>query len=77
METFLHDISTELPFLLFLIVGAGLIVAWQWAELQRRRMTHAERLAALEKGAPLPPESVTNRTSHRRRRRARATCCAG
>src|SRR5271157_5751216 len=65
MDAFLHDISTELPFLLFLILGAGLIVFWQWAAVQRRRMVHAERLAALEKGAPVPPESGTNGFSHR------------
>ena len=65
MDTFLHDISTELPFLLFLVFGAGLIVVWQWAAIQRRRMAHAERLAALEKGVPLPPESGTNGSSHR------------
>jgi hypothetical protein len=65
METFLHDISPELPFLLMLILGAGLIAFWQWAAVQRRRMAHAERLAALEKGVPIPPESGTNGSSHR------------
>ena len=28
-------------------------------------MVHTERLAALEKGAPLPPESESNGVSHR------------
>jgi len=65
MDQFLLRVSEDLPFLLMLILGAGLIVFWQWAAVQRRRMTHAERLAALEKGVPLPPESGTNGTSHR------------
>jgi hypothetical protein len=65
MDTSLRNFSDELPFLLMLILGAGLIVFWQWAAVQRRRMVHAERLAALEKGAPIPPESETNGSSHR------------
>jgi hypothetical protein len=65
MDKFLKSIADELPFLVFLVFGAGLIVVWQWAAIQRRRMAHAERLAALEKGVPLPPESGTNGSSHR------------
>ena len=47
MEQALHTVASELPFLLILVLGAGLIVFWQWATVQRRRMVHAERLAAL------------------------------
>ena len=65
MDKFLKSVADELPFLVFLVFGAGLIVVWQWAAIQRRRMAHAERLAALEKGVPLPPESGTNGSSHR------------
>ena len=65
MDKFLKTVADELPFLVFLAFGAGLIVFWQWAAIQRRRMAHAERLAALEKGVPLPPESGTNGSSHR------------
>jgi hypothetical protein len=65
MEQALHTIANEMPFLLMLILGAGLIGFWQWAGVQRRRMVHVERLAALEKGAPIPPESGTNGSSHR------------
>ena len=65
MGPVLKSIAAELPFLLFLIFGAGLIAFWQWAALQRKRMAHAERLAALEKGVPIPPESGTNGSSHR------------
>jgi uncharacterized membrane protein YhaH (DUF805 family) len=65
MDKFLKSVADELPFLVFLVFGAGLIVFWQWAAVQRRRMAHAERLAALEKGVPLPPESETNGSSHR------------
>ena len=65
MDKFLKTVADELPFLVFLVFGAGLIVVWQWAAIQRRRMAHAERLAALEKGVPLPPESGTNGSSHR------------
>jgi hypothetical protein len=66
MQQFLRTLSIELPFLLILILCAGLIAFWQWAALQRRRMAHAERLAVLEKGAPMPTESETNGYSHRR-----------
>ena len=65
MEQALHTIADQMPLLLMLVLGAGLIVFWQWATVQRRRMVHAERLAALEKGAPLPPEPETNGSSHR------------
>jgi hypothetical protein len=65
MGPVLKSIAIELPFLLFLIFGAGLIAFWQWAALQRKRMAHAERLAAIEKGVPIPPESGTNGSSHR------------
>lgn len=65
MDRFLKSVADELPFLVFLVFGAGLIVFWQWAALQRKRMAHAERLAALEKGAPLPPEPEGNGRSHR------------
>ena len=65
MDTFLRNLSEQLPFLLFLILGAVLIIFWKWVAVQRRRMVHAERLAALEKGVPLPPESGTNGSSHR------------
>ena len=65
MDKFLKSVADELPFLVFLVFGAGLIVVWQWAAIQRRRMAHAERLAALEKGAPLPPEPEGNGSSHR------------
>ena len=65
MGPILKSIAIELPFLLFLIFGAGLIAFWQWAALQRKRMAHAERLAAIEKGVPIPPESGTNGSSHR------------
>ena len=65
MEQALHTVASELPFLLILVLGAGLIVFWQWATVQRRRMVHAERLAALEKGAPLPPEPEGHGHSHR------------
>ena len=66
MEQALHTVASELPFLLILVLGAGLIVFWQWTAVQRRRMMHAERLAALEKGAPLPPESEGNGCSSHR-----------
>jgi hypothetical protein len=65
MDQFLTRISEDLPFLLMLILGAGLIVFWQWAAVQRRRMAHVERLSALEKGAPIPPEPEGNGFSHR------------
>jgi hypothetical protein len=65
MDQFLIRISEDLPFLLILILCAGLFIVWQWAAVQRRRMAHAERLAALEKSAPIPPESGTNGFSHR------------
>ena len=65
MGPILKSLAAELPFLVFLVFGAGLIAFWQWAALQRKRMAHAERLAALEKGVPLPPESGTNGSSHR------------
>ena len=65
MDTFLRNLSEQLPFLLFLILGAVLIIFWKWVAVQRRRMVHAERLAALEKGAPLPPEPEGNGSSHR------------
>ena len=65
MDKFLKSLADELPFLVFLMFGAGLIVVWQWAALQRKRMAHAERLAALEKGVPLPPEPEGNGYSHR------------
>ena len=65
MDTFLKSLAEELPFLVFLAFGAGLVVFWQWTELQRRRMAHAERLAALEKGAPLAPEPEGKEVSHR------------
>jgi hypothetical protein len=65
MDRFLDNVSNELPFLLMLILGAGLIAFWQWAAIQRRRMAHAEHLSALEKGAPIPPEPEGNGSSHR------------
>jgi len=65
MDGILKSVAGDLPFLVFLVFGAGLIVFWQWAALQRKRMAHAERLAALEKGVPIPPESGTNGSSHR------------
>ena len=65
MDQALHTIADEMPFLLILILGAGLIGFWKWAGVQRRRMVHVERLAALEKGAPIPPEAGTNGFSHR------------
>ena len=65
MGPVLKSIVAELPFLVLLVFGAGLIAFWQWAALQRKRMAHAERMAALEKGVPLPPESGTNENSHR------------
>jgi hypothetical protein len=65
MDTFLRNLSEQLPFLLFLILGAVLIIFWKWVAVQRRRMVHAERLAALEKGAPPPPEPEGNGSSHR------------
>jgi hypothetical protein len=65
MEQALHTIADQMPLLLMLVLGAGLIVFWQWRELQRRRMVHTERLAALEKGAPPPPEPEGNGSSHR------------
>jgi hypothetical protein len=64
MDQFLARSSEDLPLLLALILGAGFVIFWQWAALQSRRMAHAERLAALEKGAPLPPESEGNGPSH-------------
>jgi Domain of unknown function (DUF6249) len=65
MEQALHTIADLLPLLLMLVLGAGCIIFWQWTALQSRRMVHAERLAALEKGAPLPPEPAGNGRSHR------------
>jgi len=65
MGPILKSLAAELPFLVFLVFGAGLIAFWQWAALQRKRMAHAERRAALERGLPVPPESGTNGSSHR------------
>jgi hypothetical protein len=65
MNPFLLRVLEYVPLLLMLILGAGLMIFWQWTDLQRRRMAHTERLAALEKGAPIPPESETNGPSHR------------
>ena len=55
MDKFLKSLADELPFLVFLAFGAGLIVFWQWTALQRKRMAHAERLAALEKARRCRP----------------------
>ena len=65
MEQALHTIADLMPLLLMLVLGAGCVIFWQWTALQHRRMVHAERLAALEKGAPLPPEPEDSRVSHR------------
>jgi hypothetical protein len=65
MDGILKSVADDLPFLVLLAFAAGLIAVWQWAAIQRRRMTHSERLAALEKGVPIPPESGTNGSSHR------------
>jgi len=55
MDKFLKTVADELPFLVFLAFGAGLIVFWQWAAIQRRRMAHAERLPPWKKACRFRP----------------------
>ena len=38
-----------------MVAAIGYLAFRQWLQLNRRRMIHRERLAAIEKGADLPP----------------------
>jgi hypothetical protein len=42
----------------------------QWLQLQRRSLVHRERLAAIEKGAPLPPDAAASVSPDAERRRS-------
>lgn len=42
----------------------------QWLQLQRRALVHRERLAAIEKGTPLPPDAAASVSPEAERRRS-------
>jgi len=61
MDKFLAEIADKIVLMLVVVVGGVALIVQQWMQQRRREMIHRERLAALEKGLELPPDSPPSR----------------